>query len=576
MLKKHLPFLILLVFLGLYLRNFHLFELFRSHDLEIHGARLANYYLAYRQGQFPPRWAPNLNYGFGYPVFIVSYALLHLIGLIFYIVSNSIEVSLNLTIMLSIISAGWGMYVLGKQKGLPWLGLVLSSLYLTTPYSMATIFIRGALAEITFLGLLPWIFVGIDRFFRHPLLPLLSIIYELIFAAFLLSHPPSLVVSLPIIGLYVLVKSKIHKVSLLALRPLLYICVTALLLTSFFWLPFLAEKQFVRAGLGFSTADYAQKFADPKSLLWSPWTYGGLQTTAHSGDFTYRVGLIYFLILFTLLITPKFRRQPQIKYWLMIAMGGSFMLTPWSNFIWQIFPPLQSVQFPWRLLWVPSLAICLALSNLSNTDFKQLKYLSILIVAIALHHIIFYAYPAGYISNSDFAWLNYPGTGSSNGEYDPIWFDNHQNMRLNERLVGRVSGVNLFTKDDQTGRGDITADINSWFGSAMNYTISTPEDIDVLQQTAYFPGWKVWVDGVDTPIKYQDLEFSGRIIFPVSLGTHEIKTAFTENTLDRKAGDYFTLLGLGIIGIQTMKLISTRKIFARFHINYNPVTRFHK
>ena len=37
-----------------------------THDGQNHLARLSNYYLALKQGQFPPRWAPNLDAGLGY------------------------------------------------------------------------------------------------------------------------------------------------------------------------------------------------------------------------------------------------------------------------------------------------------------------------------------------------------------------------------------------------------------------------------------------------------------------------------------------------------------------------------
>lgn len=40
-----------------------------THDGENHLARFANYKLALKEGQFPPRWAPNLMNHSGYPVF---------------------------------------------------------------------------------------------------------------------------------------------------------------------------------------------------------------------------------------------------------------------------------------------------------------------------------------------------------------------------------------------------------------------------------------------------------------------------------------------------------------------------
>ena len=49
-----------------------------THDGENHLARIANYAVALRQGQFPPRWAPSFWAGYGYPVFNFNYPLLNI------------------------------------------------------------------------------------------------------------------------------------------------------------------------------------------------------------------------------------------------------------------------------------------------------------------------------------------------------------------------------------------------------------------------------------------------------------------------------------------------------------------
>jgi len=46
-----------------------------THDSQNHLMRIANYTIALREGQLPPRWAPNLNNRFGYPVFNFNYPL---------------------------------------------------------------------------------------------------------------------------------------------------------------------------------------------------------------------------------------------------------------------------------------------------------------------------------------------------------------------------------------------------------------------------------------------------------------------------------------------------------------------
>src|SRR3989338_1804987 len=46
-----------------------------THDAEPNIARFAAYYQSFRDGQFPPRWAGELNYSYGSPVLSFSYPL---------------------------------------------------------------------------------------------------------------------------------------------------------------------------------------------------------------------------------------------------------------------------------------------------------------------------------------------------------------------------------------------------------------------------------------------------------------------------------------------------------------------
>lgn len=46
-----------------------------THDGVIHVARIANFYSALTEGTLVPRWAANLNWGFGTPILMFVYPL---------------------------------------------------------------------------------------------------------------------------------------------------------------------------------------------------------------------------------------------------------------------------------------------------------------------------------------------------------------------------------------------------------------------------------------------------------------------------------------------------------------------
>ena len=127
-------------------------RLLYSDDAELHAARVANYYLAVKQGQILPRWAPNLDSGYGLPVFNFTYPLPYMISTaIFMVLPITIVMSLNLTIILLTITGVLGIYYLARQFSLPpWRSAIAAGLYLTAPYTIINIYSRTALGEIAF------------------------------------------------------------------------------------------------------------------------------------------------------------------------------------------------------------------------------------------------------------------------------------------------------------------------------------------------------------------------------------------------------------------------------------------
>ncbi|MDZ7586588.1 MAG: hypothetical protein U0946_02440, partial [Patescibacteria group bacterium] len=71
---------------------------YKSHDGELHLARIAAYSQALKQGQFPVRWAANLNYNYGYPIFNFVYPLPYLLASGFNLAGLGLADSLKLVL----------------------------------------------------------------------------------------------------------------------------------------------------------------------------------------------------------------------------------------------------------------------------------------------------------------------------------------------------------------------------------------------------------------------------------------------------------------------------------------------
>ena len=73
MIRKFLLFLVFLLLIFIPTKSYFHEGFPYTHDGENHLARFANYKIALKEGQFPPRFAPNLMSNYGYPVFNFTY-----------------------------------------------------------------------------------------------------------------------------------------------------------------------------------------------------------------------------------------------------------------------------------------------------------------------------------------------------------------------------------------------------------------------------------------------------------------------------------------------------------------------
>ena len=163
--KSKWPYLLLIFISLILLRNLFVSGFPDTHDGHNHVARLANLWLTLRAGQFPPRFAPNLDHGFGYPVFNFNYYLPLLLAVIFKLfkVVSNFEASLKAAFISFYIIGGWGIYTwLSKYLKKP-LAILAAIVYLTTPCQLVNIFVRGNIGEVAALGILPWTFWALDK-----------------------------------------------------------------------------------------------------------------------------------------------------------------------------------------------------------------------------------------------------------------------------------------------------------------------------------------------------------------------------------------------------------------------------
>src|SRR3989344_3267556 len=196
--------------------------------------RFSAFYEALRNGQFPVRFLPRLNNGFGYPVADFLYPLFMYLGVPIHALGFSFVDSIKLILGASLLSSSffcflWLRKIFGNVQS-----SIGSLIYTLFPYHLWDVYKRGSVGEVLALSIIPFILWSIENnnlFFA-------SLGYGLLITA----HNTMALIFIPVIFVYNFISPKKNKRSNLlnSLKPLLL----GIGLSSFFWIPALYDKQF--------------------------------------------------------------------------------------------------------------------------------------------------------------------------------------------------------------------------------------------------------------------------------------------------------------------------------------------
>lgn len=85
--------------------------------------------------------------------------------------------------------------------------------------------------------------------------------------------------------------------------------------------------------------------------------------------------------------------------------------------------------------------------------------------------------------------------------------------------------------------------------SSRTYEIQAQEPgVRMVDNTFFFPGWRVYVDGQVTNIEYQDPNYRGIITYRVPYGNHQVKVVF-ENTKIRSYSQLISIVSLIMVPV---------------------------
>ncbi|MFH1244012.1 MAG: methyltransferase domain-containing protein [bacterium] len=526
-LRAHWPYILALCLLTIFLtRNIWGTRAWiETHDGIFHVIRLEAFVDALKSGQFPVRWAGNLDNGFGLPLFNYVYPGPYYLGAPLLLIGLSAKWAIKLISLGFYFFGGLGVYALFAKVSRS-RALFAALIFLTTPYLMLNLFVRGALGEFMAICLLPWVILSLyDLNKSNKLLWYHPLAYFGLF----LSHNFLSFLFLPLYLLLILRQSRHTQIK--AVTSL----VISTLLAGFFLFPFIFESSLIYSGAAANfTYNFADHFLYPLQLIWSRWGSG--HSVAGAGDgLSFQLGIANLLLLgIAIWLWLKHKGSHHLRFWLVTVLTSLFMLLPLALPLWRLFFPIQIIQFPWRLLALFTIA-----SPMIAFYVAPRKSLMIFLGIIALGFGFYFSTPPYFQNNEQFATQMYvhrfKTTTSSRLELLPRWAPRTEKWKGDEEI--RIASGNAELKLMSTNSSGLTVS-------------STTSDFDTtyLIRRNYFPSWTAQNEKGETlPLSISP---DGEIIFRPAQGNH-IYHIFVSSTQVETLGNLLSLLGsiliLGLI-----------------------------
>lgn len=482
-------------------------------------------------GQFPPRFVPDLSFGFGYPLFNFVFPLPFYIGEVFHILGLSLVDSVKTVFGISLICSAFSMYFLLKEFLSPKLALVGSLLFLYTPYRSTDVYVRGAIGESMSFVFLPLILFAVIRIYKETkdsqLLSKNIFILSLSIAALILSHNIVSYMFMFFVVLIIIIltfysENKKHFVS-----KTFFGLLGGFLISIYFWLPALRDSDLMKYETVFNYIDH---FPTLKQLITPRFGYGASVAGPYDG-MSFFVGIPNLAAIFVgVFLCIKFWKKlnnldKTIIVWSVVSLLISlFMMNHRSVFIWESLPFLPYFQFPWRFLTMVSLLSPLFLLPLKHIKAKSQK----LILGIFLISTLFsvkYFKPHDFLQRTDSYYLNrYIPTPVASEEYKKT---QEEYLRLSKSTDLRPDkNYPLVFSDHEFLYNNVETD-----GLNIKLNVETPQELILSYSKYNFPGWYAILDG--KKVSVSSGKPFGQVSLVVPKGTHTLELVFKETPINK-------------------------------------------
>lgn len=505
-----------------------------TYDSRIHITNIAMFHRALSDGDFPVAWADSFS-NYGSPIPIVSQQLTPYLGSILMAVTQDPLISYKLLLLFGTILSTLSMYGFLRIHTSIVASAIGVVIYNFSAYRIFNIYVRGALPEFFDLIFIPLVLITIHRWsqYQHYKYILLGTIWSTLL---LLTHPFVFLISQIIILPYLVYLHKEYKNH--RIFPV-YLIILALSLgiSAYYLLPLVVEMKYFVISTNPSQL-VPNQFLSLEQFFIEKWPVFTNTEVFIRGN-RIQSGIIEIMILiFGLGYLAKEKKAITLRRYFIFPslLLIIFFMTQWSSVVYEKTPFLHSIQFPWRMLsafiLLPPVVLSLSLDQIRKP---------LIPVTIIILFIIILRLPQTYGKNYSYYPTTHYQRTIKNLHFDSmntIWTASTDSYPIKKQKPEIIDGSGEITSQKVTN-------------STREYQINAQSPVRLRDNTFYFPGWKVWVDGEEVPIEFQDINHRGVITYQVPTGLHQVKLAFTPTKV-RLLGNIISLLSITALLIFTL------------------------
>jgi hypothetical protein len=568
-----------------------------------HDARHSVYFLqmfdmSIQDGAWFPRWATDMVFGYGYPLWLILAPIPFYVGEAFHLIGMDFVSAVKMVDGLAFFFSALGMYVFAKELYGKNAALVAAIAYAYIPYHLVDLYVRSAQAELVGFVFPPFVFWAFYRLAATHNLRYGSFA-ALAYAGLLLSHIQTAVLFTPIIGLYlvllivttrppladsgpqtadridptadrkeptadgreptadrgqmtvapdrglsrdILAAAK-SALSSERIRFAFYVMCSlalAIAIAAIFVLPILAERKYLTdEPLIGGFFNFRKHFLNASQLLSPFWGYGADQ-------FSLQLGSIPTLLSVVCLfgwrnMTPVVRRH--VVFFVLIVVAIIFALLAVSSPAWELFSSVVAyVQFPWRLLSIATFDLAVLTGAALHAFEGDDKNLVSALAVVAILVVASYPYTEPQHTEASFNYQTQMDFEVKDRQLlgDTVWMSGERPE--DSPLVPQYfSGIPL-EKAIALDEGASAKTLRHG-GQSEDVQVDSAAGTRVMFYTRYFPGWTARID--DQPAALQPHGEQGLILVSVPAGSHVVRLRF-EDTLIRQVGAVISAVSLVI------------------------------